>query len=78
MMLKLTYTKARDRFSTVTVMGDSRGIRDLYWQLTKNYLAHDGTAIGSVRVTNLDGVDCTATILFNPFGDATQLSGNLD
>ncbi len=36
-MLQLKYTKKRDRFQTVTVLGDPEGIRDLYWQLTKNY-----------------------------------------
>lgn len=73
-MLKLTYTRKRDRFQTVTVIGDAAGIRDLYWQLTHNYKAQDGSEIGSVNVFNLDGVEVTSTIMSNPHGSATQLN----
>lgn len=54
-MLKLTYSRKQDEFKTVTVLGDPEGIRDLFWQLTRNYLANDGTEIGKIVVTNLDG-----------------------
>jgi hypothetical protein len=54
-MLKLTYNRAGDKFRTVTVLGDYEGIRDLFWQLTHNYNSADGTAIGEIVVTNLDG-----------------------
>ena len=73
-MLKLTYTRKRDRFQTVTLMGDPIGIRDLYWQLTHNYKAQDGTEIGSITVSNLDGVDCTADFMTNPHANSTHLS----
>jgi len=73
-MLKLTYTRKSDQFQTVTVLGDAEGIRDLYWQLTHNYKAQDGTEIGSIDVFDLDGVKCTAEVLTNPFGVETRLS----
>lgn len=76
-MLQLKYTKRRDKFQTVTVLGDPEGIRDLYWQLTKNYGCSDGTCIGDIRVLNLDGEDVTETVMHRPWHSATRLS-NLD
>lgn len=73
-MLKLTYTRKRDKYLHVSVLGDAEGIRDLYWQLTHNYKAQDGTEIGSVSVKSLDGYDCTDSILSRPFENDTQLS----
>lgn len=73
-MLKLTYTRKNDKYQSVTVLGDAMGIRDLYWQLTHNYFAQDGTAIGNIKVTNLDGHDCTDTVTVHPYVNATQLS----
>ena len=73
-MLKLTYTRKSDEFQTVTVLGDAEGIRDLYWQLTHNYKAQDGTAIGAIRVTDLEGRDCIAEIMTRPHSVATRLS----
>ena len=54
-MLKLRYYYKADRFKHVTLISDTEGIRDLYWQLTRNYSANDGSAIGGIEVTNLDG-----------------------
>lgn len=76
-MLQLKYTKKRDKFQTATVLGDPEGIRDLYWQLTKNYTCSDGTCIGDISVINLDGDDVTRYVLTNPGGNATRLS-NID
>ena len=73
-VLQLKYTKLRDKFQTVTVLGDPEGIRDLYWQLTKNYTCSDGTGIGDVRVINLDGDDVTMYVMTNPSDNATRLS----
>ena len=73
-MLKLTYARKRDRFQTVTVLGDAEGIRDLFWQLTHNYKAQDGTGIGAVQVFDLCGVECTSGIMADPHGGATRLS----
>lgn len=73
-MLKLTYTKKRDRFQEVTVLGDPEGIRDLYWQLTANHVCKDWTGIEIVIVTNLDGHDCTAEIMARPYAHETVLS----
>ena len=76
-MLQLKYTKQRDKFQSVTVLGDPEGIRDLYWQLTKNYGCSDGTCIGDIRVMNLDGEDVTETVMLIPWHSATRMS-NLD
>ena len=74
-MLKLTYNKKDDPFQYVTVLGDPEGIRDLYWQLTHNYQPLDGTGIGEIKITNLDGVELnTKEFLQNPFGQMTSLS----
>lgn len=72
-MLKLTYTRKSDLYQTVTVLGDEYGIRDLYWQLTQNYKAVDGTEIGYIKVTNLDG-DVIAEIMATPHDYSTRLS----
>jgi hypothetical protein len=72
-MLKLTYNRKHDRFQTVTVLGDYDGIRDLYWQLTHNYKAVDGTEIGSIVISDLDGnvqINVMTDCSMNP----TQLS----
>ncbi len=74
MLIKLTYNRKSDRFQTVTVIGDPEGIRDLYWQLTHNYAPQDGTAIGDIRVTNLDGDDCTKSLMTQPRSWASRLS----
>jgi hypothetical protein len=66
-LIRLSYTRAKDPHQVVTVMGEPLAIRDLYWQLTKNYSANDGTAIGQVKVTDMNGVDCTNQILVQPF-----------
>ena len=73
-MLRLIYSRKKDRFQDVSVLGDAAGIRDLFWQLTHNYTANDGTEIGTIRVVNLDGVDCTSSIMTTPHADATSLS----
>ena len=77
-MVKLTYTRASDRGVSVTVLGDPAGIADLYWQLTNNYSdITDGTGIGDIKVTTLDGDDVTDTFLHDRFGNTTRLSVNL-
>ena len=76
-MLRLTYARKSDKFATVSVLGDAIGIRDLYWQLTHNYQAQDGTEIGSIRVLNLDGLDVTSELMNKPHGFDTWLSNNL-
>lgn len=73
-MLKLTYYKGVDEYRYVTVLGDEKGISDLYWQLTENHKCSDGTGISEVLVSNLDGVDVTDFILCHPFRISTSLS----
>lgn len=78
MLLKLTYSHKSDKFKTVTVLGDPKGIRDLYWQLTHNYKAQDGNEIGKITVTNLEGMPIAEKILNSePYAYATDLSTQL-
>ena len=73
-MLRLVYTRKKDRFQEVSVLGCPIGIRDLFWQLTHNYKAQDGTEIGSIKIYNLSGIDCTEGFMRNPHKNATHLS----
>lgn len=73
-MLQLKYSKQRDEFQTVTLLGDPEGIRDLYWQLTKNYTCNDGTGISNVRVLNLEGEDVTELVMSSPWQRSTKIS----
>jgi hypothetical protein len=77
-LLKLIYSRASDPFETVTLLGDPKGIRDLYWQLTHNYMPQDGTAIGSIKVNNLEGIDVMKDFMVNPYACASQLSNMQD
>ncbi len=80
-MLKLEYARIRDRHQTVTVLGSPKGIADLYWQLTHNYTdMPDGTEIGFIKITNLDGADVTSRLVKNikHYEYCTQLDKNLD
>jgi hypothetical protein len=54
-MLMLTYNLASDEFQNVSVIGDEKGIYNLYWQLTHNYSAKDGLKIGQIMVSDLVG-----------------------
>ena len=74
MLLQLKYVKLVDEFQTVTILGDPEGIRDLYWQLTKNYTPNDGTGINDIHVLNLEGEDITEMIMASPWQRATRLS----
>ena len=65
-LIRLSYTRAKDPLQVVTVLGEPLAIRDLYWQLTKNYRANDGTAIGQVRIADMNGKDCTSLIMTQP------------
>lgn len=78
-MLKLEYRRIRDKYQTVTVLGSPKGIADLYWQLTHNYsYMPDGTGIGNIKITNLDGADVTSGIMQKHYEYSTQLDNNLD
>lgn len=78
-MLKLEYSRKLDKFQTVTVIGSPAGIWDLYWQLTHNYSdTPDGTGIGRIKVTNLDGGEVQNRALANYFSCSTELDKNLD
>lgn len=73
-MLQLRYSLKRDRFQYATVFGDPGAISNLYWQLTHNYQAQDGQAIGEIKVLTMDGTDVTSTIMTNPFGSSSPLT----
>ena len=79
MLLKLQYRKKAYSNEWVSVIGDSQGIRDLYWQLTRNHRAQDGTGIENVEVSNLEGRMLTEDeILQKPHVYSTALSRGLD
>lgn len=65
-MLQLRYSLERSKHEYATVMGDPFSISNLYWQLTRNHDAQDGTAIGDVRVFNMKGQDVTDSVLNAP------------
>ena len=78
-MLKLTYTRASDKHAEVSVLGSPEGIRDLHWQLTHNYSEEtDGTGIGNIKVSNLEGVDLTDEYVSQPYQYMTRLDRNLE
>jgi hypothetical protein len=78
MMLKLTYCRKSDKYQTVTLLGDVYGIRDLFWQLTHNYRAVDGTEIGDIVISNLEGTVISHQDLMSiPFVYSTYLSSNM-
>jgi hypothetical protein len=56
MLLKLTWTLARDKFVTRTVLGEVESIAALYWQLLEPG-RFDGTRPGKITITNLDGLE---------------------
>lgn len=73
-MLQLRYSLARDSFQFATLFGDPAAISNLYWQLTHNYNAQDGQAIGEIKVFDMAGVDVTSSVLSNPFGCSASLT----
>ena len=78
-MLKLTYTRASDKHAEVSVLGSPEGIRDLHWQLTHNYSEEtDGTGIGTIKVSNLEGVDLTDEYIREPYAFCSRLDRNLE
>ena len=54
-MLKLTYTLPNDEFQTVTVLGDGRGIFDLWFRMTSAQYEYPSHGFGRIEVRNLDG-----------------------
>jgi hypothetical protein len=79
MILKLTYSRKSDEFQKVTLLGDAEGIRDLFWQLTHNYHPVDGTEVGEIEISNLEGtVISHQDLLRKPFVCSTYLSHGLN
>lgn len=54
-MFILEYNFKRDKYQFVKLLGDADGIFNLYWQLTRNYCASDGTAIDEIIVKDMEG-----------------------
>ncbi len=79
MLLKLTYSIARNPYKRFVFISDAEAIRNLLWQLTRNYRAYDGTAIGNIEVTNLDGIKLEHNDVYaDPFAYVTNLSTGPD
>lgn len=72
-MLKLKYTFQRAPYDYVILLGSPEGIRDLYWQLTRNYKCEDGTGIFDIRVSDLDGNEVTREFVGEPYAFSTRL-----
>ena len=66
MLIKLVWKRKSDKFQGGMVIGDPKSIQDLYWQLTHNYKAVDGTEIGEIIVSNLDGYPMS-NIMTDPY-----------
>ena len=73
-MLKLTYTRPNDEFQTVTVLGDARGIFDLWFRLTNANPQYPSHGVGKITIHDLHGrlidmrkglaeAECAATVL---------------
>lgn len=77
-LLRLTYNRANDGFEQYSFISDPYAIWDLWWQLTRNYQCSDGTKIGDVVVTNLDGhvLDMNNISRAQTFAYATNLYDN--
>lgn len=73
MMLKLSYNTVSDKHSYTTVISSPEGIRELLWQLTRNYSCNDGTKIDTIKVSNLEGFDIShEDCLYNPYTFCTN------
>ena len=54
-LLRLSWRRKNDKYLRADVVGDPEAIRDLYWQLTHNYKAVDGTEISEIKIHNING-----------------------
>ena len=73
-MLQIRYSLARDPHQFATLFGDPCAVSNLYWQLTHNYRAQDGQAIGEVKVMDMSGRDVTSSVMSNPFSCSQALT----
>lgn len=66
-LLRLTWERKSNNYLRGHVLGDPEAIRDLYWQLTHNYVPQDGTEIGNITIYDMNGdkVDIKE-FMFNP------------
>jgi len=55
-MLKLTYSTPDDKYQTVTVLGDGRGLWDLWWRLTQAAPDNPSALAANVTITTLSGL----------------------
>ena len=60
-MLKLTYSHPNDEFQTITVLGDARGIFDLWFRLSQATPEYKSHGVGKIKVRNLDGYEIDMT-----------------
>jgi hypothetical protein len=56
-MLKLTYSLPSDKYQTVTVLGDGRGLWDLWWRLTHANPENTNDQATSITITTLAGLE---------------------
>lgn len=56
-MLKLTYSLAYDKFQTITVLGDAKGLWDLWYKLSHAKQDNINDVATDIKISTLDG--CT-------------------
>jgi hypothetical protein len=56
-MLKLTYSAPDDKYQTVTVLGDARGLWDLWYRLTRANPGNPNDQAANVKITTLAGAE---------------------
>jgi hypothetical protein len=56
-MLTLTYSLPNDKFQTVTVLGDAKGIWDLWWRLSQSRPENSGDAASNITIRNMAGLE---------------------
>lgn len=56
-MIQLRYSLPHDKYQTVTVLGDAKGIWDLWWRLTNVAKDNKQSAVTDIKITNLNGIE---------------------
>lgn len=66
-MLKLTYSLPHDKFQTVTILGDAKGLCDLYWRLTNANPKNENDAASNIKIHTLSGIELNPCLGINEF-----------
>jgi hypothetical protein len=78
-LIKLTYSHPTDQFITVTVLGDPKGIFDLYFRLKQANPEYSSHGFSNIKLSNLDGHPIDASVgIGEAICNTTQLSKNVE